>query len=246
MTFDDFFQKIYVINLPSRPDRLESVRTELRALNVSLDASRFTVPVAPVPEDADGFPTRGVRGNFLSHLGIIEDAHDRGYERILVLEDDAIFRSFLRAPARQRRILEAVEAQDWSMWFPGHDLRSHPAGSPTPVYPSRAAFKWAHCYVVHRRGIRALRDYLRLVCERPSGHAQGGRMYIDGALTHFRQQQTDHVCLVSYPVLSIQKSSDTNLGSRQDAGHSGSTHGPKNLARRAKDFVWRRTGLRLG
>ncbi|MFV2053356.1 hypothetical protein [Aliiroseovarius sp. YM-037] len=244
-TFENFFDRIYVINLPSRPDRLESIRSEMSRLGISDHDDKIVVPEAPICDDAGGFPTKGVRGNFFSHLQNIEDAHKNGFERILVLEDDAIFRSNLRSPHQQDYVLSQVEAHDWSMWFPGHRLRSHPKGAAKPVYPSRAEFWWAHCYAVHRRGLAPLRDYMKLVSERPSGHPEGGKMYIDGALYHFRRRFTDHTCLVSNPVLSIQKSSDTNLGTMQNPFHYGSVPWVKSILRQAKDELWRRTGVRL-
>lgn len=245
MTFEEYFEKIYVINLPSRPDRLVSIRQEMMALRVSVETPKFSVPVAPILNEPGGFPTKGVKGNFLSHLANIEDAYDNGFERILVLEDDAIFRTTLYNVDYQAAVLEAVDAYEWSMWFPGHYLKSHPSDAPRLVYPTTQGFKWAHCYALNRRGIKALRDYLRLVYDRPPGHPEGGKMYIDGAFTHFRRQFTDHICLVSNPVLSIQKSSDTNLGTRQDASHSGTVNGLRNLARLAKDELWRRTGIHI-
>jgi hypothetical protein len=245
MTFEDFFDQIYVINLPSRVDRLASIKHELRALGVNVDGPKFSVPLAPILDDAGGFPTKGVRGNFLSHLANIEDACANRFKRILVLEDDAIFRSSLYNVDFQRYVLESVETYNWSMWFPGHHIQSHPNGSAKPVYQTTSAFEWAHCYTVHHRGLEALRDYMRLVYERPAGHPEGGKMYIDGALTHFRKQCTDRICLVSNPVLSIQKSSDTNLGARQDSNHQGAAHGLKSLLRAAKDELWRRTGTHI-
>ena len=243
--FGDFFDRIYVINLPSRPDRLDSVRAEINALGVHDLSSKLFIPEAPICEDAGGFPTKGVRGNFYSHLQNIEDAHSNGFERILVLEDDAIFRSCLRQPYYQNYLLSKVEEHEWSMWFPGHFLTSHPRNSAKPVYQTTAGFKWAHCYAVHKRGIQPLRDYLKLVSERPAGHPEGGKMYIDGALHHFRKQFTDQICLVSNPVLSIQKSSNTNLGERQDSFHQGAAPVIKEMLRGAKDELWRRTGMRL-
>jgi GR25 family glycosyltransferase involved in LPS biosynthesis len=244
-TLDDFFDKIYIINLPSRNDRLNSIYKELNYLGVRCDSLKILVPEAPVFDDAGGFPTKGVRGNFYSHLQNIEDACDNGFERILVLEDDAIFRSHLRRRDYQNFLLSKVEGHRWSMWFPGHFLTAHPDKAPKPVYQTTAGFKWAHCYAVHRRGMQALRDYLRLVSDRPAGHPEGGKMYIDGALHHFRRQFMDQVCLVSNPVLSIQKSSDTNLGLRQNSFHQGGAPLLKALARNAKDELWRRTGIRF-
>lgn len=244
-SFRTFFDRIYIINLPSRPDRLASIRNEMQHLGVTDQDAKLFVPKAPICGDAGGFPTRGVRGNFYSHLENLEDALKNGFEKILVLEDDAIFRRNLRKPDYQDFVLSKVDDHDWSMWFLGHFLTKHDKSAPKPVYPTTAGFKWAHCYAVHRRGIKPLRDYLRLVNERPAGHPEGGKMYIDGALHHFRKQFTDHICLVSNPVLSIQKSSDTNLGQTQDPRHRGAVPWVKSVVRDAKDELWRLTGVRL-
>jgi GR25 family glycosyltransferase involved in LPS biosynthesis len=245
ISFSDYFDGIYIINLPSRIDRRKSIREELSALGLYERGGNIFIPDAPIFEDSGGFPTKGVRGNFYSHLQIIEDAYDRGFERVLVLEDDAIFRSHLRRADYQNFVISKVEEYRWSMWFPGHFLTEHPDNAAKPVYQTTAGFKWAHCYAVHRRGMQALRDYLRLVGERPAGHPEGGKMYIDGALHHFRKQFVEQVCLISNPVLSIQKSSDTNLGERQNAFHRGGVPFAKIFARYAKDELWRRTGFHL-
>ena len=244
-SFASFFDRIYVINLPSRPDRLESIRQEMRQLGIADLDSKLCVPDAPICDDAGGFPTKGVRGNFLSHLGNLEDAIENDFERILVLEDDAIFRRRLWRLDYQNYVLSQVEEHDWSMWFPGHQLTTHARDAAKPVYPTQTGFRWAHCYAVHRRGLRSLRDYLQLVARRDAGHPEGGKMYIDGALSHFRKQFSDHICLVSNPVLSIQKSTDTNLGQMQDPLHQGTVPLLKGVARQAKDELWRRTGWRL-
>lgn len=43
------------------------------------------------PHDAGGFPSIGSRGCFLSHLAVLEDASAKGFERILIVEDDVDF-----------------------------------------------------------------------------------------------------------------------------------------------------------
>jgi glycosyl transferase family 25 len=241
-SLESFFDRIYVINLPSRPDRLKSICHELSKLGIVDKEAILSVPEAPIFDKPGGFSSKGVRGNFFSHLGIIEDAYQNRFDRILVLEDDAIFRSHLHNKTYQDFILSHVESHDWSMWFPGHLLASQPKGVSKPVYNSTAAFNGAHCYAVHRRGIASLRDYLRIVSERSAGHPEGGKMYIDGALTHFRRQFTDHICLISNPVLSIQKSSDTNLGNTQNSFYDGTVPWVKSFLRDVKDQFWRLPG----
>src|SRR3984893_4403562 len=92
----DFFDRVAIINLPSRPDRLRALRAELHRVGFDIDNEKVTIPFAPRPADTNGFPSRGVYGNFLSHLGILESACGDGLKNVLVLEDDAIFSARFR------------------------------------------------------------------------------------------------------------------------------------------------------
>lgn len=235
--FAEYFPAVYVINLPERTDRLASVREELGRLGLNDD--RVQVPDAPIAGDANGFPSRGVYGNFLSHLSILKDISNRGLERALILEDDAIFRTGLRAPEFQRRIVAEAEAQNWAMWFIGHRLRQGLRGEKRGVVRTERPFTWAHCYAVRAPVLDDLIGYLSAVIDRPAGDPLGGKMYIDGAFGMFRRQFTDHACVVCNPAMSIQKGSHSNLA--QPDGHRVSA--VLETARRARDEFWRRTGI---
>ena len=229
----DFFDRISIINLPSRPDRLHALRSELRRVGYDIDNPKVTIPFAPEPADANGFPSRGVYGNFLSHLGILESAYQDGLQNVLVLEDDAIF----SARFRTCPVAETLSSQPWDMCFIGHALKLAP--TPSGFQRSDAPFKWAHCYAVNCRVLPRLVDYLKATIERPVAHPTGGKMYIDGAFSLFRQQNPDIVSLLAAPSLSSQKGSPSNLSARNWYDKNPLTKPIVATARAIRDELWR-------
>lgn len=87
-----FFDKIYVINLKQDVEKKKIIEKKLKELNI--DYSIF--------EAVDGNKLKNVKllsygsvgavGCRLSHMKILEDAIKNNYNRILVFEDDVIFR----------------------------------------------------------------------------------------------------------------------------------------------------------
>ncbi|HKJ75531.1 MAG TPA: hypothetical protein VKA19_15555 [Alphaproteobacteria bacterium] len=242
-TFPVYFDRVYIINLPSRPDRLKSIMGELDKLGFAGARERIFVPEAPMPEDPNGFPSKGVFGNFLSHFTILRDAQELGLDRILVLEDDAIFLRALRKMSVQAGIIGELESHHWGMWFGGHRLRQELSGQPKGVIPTKLGFAWAHCYAVHGRSLGALIDYLAATMERPRGHPLGGRMYIDGAFSMFRDLHPGHLCLISNPAVSIQKGTTSNLGELKSYDSSTLVRPLVGKVRALRDEFWRRTGI---
>jgi len=91
-TFNKFWDCTYVINLESRPDRWESISkfaldaglhiikwNAFKAADVNLEKHRIGIRVKK----------QSCVACSLSHIGIYRDAISKGYQRILVLEDDA-------------------------------------------------------------------------------------------------------------------------------------------------------------
>jgi len=76
-TLNDFFSKIYCINLDRRPDRWEESLKEFEKLNINVER------VSAV----DG----GVSGLTLTNYNIIKEAIFNNYKNILILEDDIKF-----------------------------------------------------------------------------------------------------------------------------------------------------------
>ncbi|WP_161856077.1 hypothetical protein [Bradyrhizobium sp. CCBAU 051011] len=206
-TIFEAFSRVEIIHLRERRDRYESLRKELRRFGFPIE--RANIPDAPKPEDANGFPSRGVYGNFLSHLDIIRRAEADQLESVLILEDDAIFRTAIGSRASE--IAETIRTLDWDILYLGHSLRKPPPSDNGFVAYS-GGFYWAHCYGVRARAIPKLARFLESAIERPAGHPLGGKLYIDGAFTLFRQQNQDLKFLISSPRLSIQRGSESSLG----------------------------------
>lgn len=233
----DYLGGISIIHLPDRVDRYKSMEKELRYLGIDIHDPKVSIPHAPRPPDASGWPSRGVYGNFLSHLGILKDARDRGLPNCMVLEDDAIFsRRFRR---HQEDYVEILRKEPWDLCFFGHALKRELRDKPRGLIPSEDYFIWAHCYVVNAPAMPRLLEYFEEVMANEAGHPRGGRMYIDGAFTHFRQQNPDIVTLVANPVLSIQKGCVSSLANPRWYDGIRIIRPLVGLARSLRDEWWR-------
>ncbi len=129
MTLYEYFDRIAIIHLPDRPDRFQSLSTELRDMGIDIRQPKVQIPHAPVPSDWNGWPSRGVYGNFLSHLGILRQALQDGLQTIWVLEDDAIFSRRMRR--EQQALVETLKEREWDLCFFGHSLTHELAEQPT-------------------------------------------------------------------------------------------------------------------
>jgi len=212
---------------------LRALRGELRRVGFDIDNPKVMIPFAPEPADANGFPSRGIYGNFLSHLSILESARKDGLQNILVLEDDAIF----SARFRTCHMVEILSSEPWDICFIGHALKLAP--TPSGFLRSDAPFKWAHCYAVNCSVMPRLVDYLTATIERPVAHPAGGKMYIDGAYSLFRQRNPDVVSLLAAPSLSSQKGSPSNLSDRKWYDANPLTKPIVATARAIRDELWR-------
>jgi GR25 family glycosyltransferase involved in LPS biosynthesis len=236
----DYFDRVSIIHLKERSDRYCALVRELRRMSIEITHPKIRIPDAIKPSDANGFPTKGVYGNFLSHLEILKSALQENLQSVWVLEDDAIFsRLFMR---KQDQIADFLARSQWDICYFGHtltqELNSLEIGLPRYSGP----FYWAHCYAVNGRVLPRLISYLEETVDRPCGHPQGAKMYIDAAHTLFRRFNPDVVTLVSNPVLSVQRGSPSSLG----RGHWYDQHPLARpmvqLARNIRDEWWRWSG----
>lgn len=240
----DFFDRIYVINLPERVDRREQMRAELASIGVPLDHPKLRIMHGQWSESANGFASLGVYGNFMSHLRILREVHAAGAGAVWIMEDDAIFRRQLRDPRVQARIVERLQGGGWDLCYLGHGLpasrvRALPGELLVPL-PSDQEFTWAHCYGVSTRGLGPLLAYLEETLVHPPGHPRGGRMYIDGALNMFRRFHPDAVTWVSSPNLSSQRGTTSNLSQRRSYDDVAWLQPVVSRLRGLRDEAWRR------
>jgi glycosyl transferase family 25 len=242
MQMIDYFDRLAIIHLPDREDRLKALTKELLRIGVDIDSRKVTIPDPPMPEAPNGFTSRGVYGSFLSHLEIIENAYRDGLDTVWVLEDDAIFSK--RLQNQQHLIASQLRDHDWDLCFIGHTVHHGLADSPTGLLRFSGPFIWAHSYAVHRRIMPRLIEYLRLNQDREANHPAGGKMYIDAAFFFFRQHNPDVICVVSSPCLSVQKGSPSSLNPTRYERYPGARLF-MNLARVMRDECWRRGWMRI-
>ena len=215
-------------------DRYRALERELRRIGLTLDHPKVCMPNAILVDHANGFVSKGVYGNFLSHLDILKAAVRDGLNNVLILEDDAIFSHRIKTVP----IEPVLETTEWDFCFLGHPLVVRP--NPSGFVKSSEVFKWAHCYGVSRRIGPRLVSYLEDVIRRPAGDPLGGKMYIDGALSLFRSKSQDVVSLIAAPALSRQRGSRSSLAESRWYDENRVTSTFVDLARRSRDELWRR------
>jgi glycosyl transferase family 25 len=238
MNLYEYFDRIAIIHLPDRRDRYQSLATELRDVGFDIQQPKVQIPHAPVPSDWSGWPSRGVYGNFLSHLGILRQALQDGLQTVWVLEDDAIFSR--RMHREQRALVKTLKERDWDLCFFGHSLTHEQlANQPVGLVAPNADFIWAHCYAVHARVLPRLVSYLEQAIVLPAHHPQGSRLYIDAAFALFRRLNPDVVALVYNPALSIQKGCTSSLNNPRWYDTVSVMRPLVSMARRARDHWWK-------
>jgi len=84
------FDRVFVINLDSRPDRLREMGSQLRSIGYDFDGRIQRFPAVKVAEPG-GFRSIGAHGCFLSHLGCLEKALQSVARSVMILEDDVDF-----------------------------------------------------------------------------------------------------------------------------------------------------------
>jgi hypothetical protein len=210
-TLADCFSKTYAINLPERTDRRKALLSELDSQKFRPQTRRLVVFPGVRPDAPEGFPNRGVRGCFLSHLSVLRKALDEGLESVLVLEDDVAFSPLFRE--RTGMIERELHAQAWGFAYLGHQLELTPIPGRCLV-PYGGHILTAHCYGVHSSVLPMLVEFLESIPQRPPGHPDGGPMYPDGALSFFRERHPEIVTLAAAPSMAFQRSSRSDLTPR--------------------------------
>ncbi|GAB4147929.1 MAG: hypothetical protein Fur0046_26310 [Cyanobacteria bacterium J069] len=211
MRFVDYFDRVSVINLPERTDRRRDMEQELLRLGFSLAGDQVEFFAAIRPDRPEPFEKIGYKGCYLSHLQILERAHSDGLNNILIAEDDlALSPQFWQ---QEPSLVAQLQAGRWDLVQFGYlgtlpELSDRPLGT---LQPGVGEPIGSHFYAVNGRAIAPLIHFLRAMLQRPPGHPDGGPMSPDGALTCFRQQHPERVCLIAHPSLGGQRSSASDV-----------------------------------
>ena len=208
--------RVYVINLKSRPDRRREMETELGRIGLAPQSPLVAFFDAVKPPAAGDFPSVGARGCFMSHLGIIERAAAAGHRAILILEDDATVAPEHRAGFI--RAVEALAAADWALAYPGYRIAGDPpSGAAQAMSPDwcrvapQTDIGTTHAMLIRQQAYAPLIAYLRDMMARPAGHRDGGPMHVDGAYSWFRRSHPDLQTWVTPQPLVAQRASASDI-----------------------------------
>jgi hypothetical protein len=145
-------QRILVINLPHRVDRLVSITNELCRMGLS----DMMEVVDGVLLKAHGTGTAGIS---LGHKRCLELAEQRGYESVMILEDDC---KFIVPPeefvAHINGFLETKDEDWYGLWFGGFYQANFKEGE---LNTTPQVFNQDTATVFNRRGYRPYMDYLQ-------------------------------------------------------------------------------------
>jgi glycosyl transferase family 25 len=208
MQIKDFFERVYVINLPYRKDRYRQMAQELEKAGMPLSPNKVEIFPAIRPNDAINFPSVGALGCFLSHLSILKQAKKDGLANVLILEDDLVISERFRTD--QALIVEQLRSVDWGFVYFGHREEVAQA-SPVKLDPFSDPIITTHFYAVNGNILERLLWFLEELQLRPAGHPDGGPMHLDGAYSTFRMQNPDIITLIASPNLGWQRSSRSDI-----------------------------------
>jgi hypothetical protein len=206
--FAGYFDRIYVINLPERGDRLDEMKQQLERAGLRLGEGKVALFSAVRPSAAGAFDTVGAHGCFLSHLAVLEDAGARACARVAIFEDDLNFVRDFRE--RIDTVLETLSQAPWSMFYGGHRL---PVTLPPGLWriPAATDVSTTHFVAFQGAAITRAAQMLRRMASRPSGDPRGGAMHVDGAYNWYRRLNAADLALAAMPELGYQRSSRTDV-----------------------------------
>lgn len=93
MKINDFFDKIYCINIDRRTDRWESCLKEFE--KYSLNVEKFSAIDGNIDNYNLGYPYDNELAGAISHLNVIKKSKELNLKNVLILEDDVVFDSGL-------------------------------------------------------------------------------------------------------------------------------------------------------
>lgn len=187
MDLKRYFDRVVVINLKRRPDRLSHFRTELKECNWPFKQPQVfeAIDGQAVPCPKDWQSGGGAWGCMRSHQQIFERAMMDKVNRLLVLEDDACFVEGFTS--KIEAFLRAVP-EDWDqLMLGGQHVNTN--GRPTLVKPG--IYRCTDCERTHGYAIRG--EFMRKLYERwLTGGAFNGEVHCDWIMGRDPEMQLKH------------------------------------------------------
>lgn len=209
------FDRIRIINLPSRPDRRAEMLRELQRVGLDRDP-RVQFVDGVLVEDKAPFRAPGEKGVFLAQLGIMRDAAAAG-ESVLILEDDVDFTTAALGWGRPASCDIAYGG--------------YVAANPSDLHASDII--GAHCIGFSARAAQALAPFLDDLLKHESPPP------IDGAYVWFRRQNEGFRTDFADPVVAVQRPSRSDITPAHRFDRIASLRGPMAAARKVKRALQR-------
>lgn len=208
----DYFDRIFIINLPSRADRRNEIAAQLKAIGLDFSAPNIELFHAIRPDTAEGFPSIGARGCFMSHLGVLRSAQVLGLQRVAIFEDDLDFAANFNT--RIGSVIEQLKGANWSVFYGGYHMEQASVGSfhgaLVECQPNEL-IGTTHFVTFQGEAIPAAVRYLEQILARPAGDPEGGPMHVDGAYNWFRRANPQFKTVLAAPELGFQRASRTDI-----------------------------------
>lgn len=195
-----------LISMKSRANRRQRIDASLARYDLSLEKLGVEIFDGLVFEEANGFPSKGVRGCFTSHMTLMQECAASG-KSMLVMEDDIDF-EFDRIAAFGP-VASRLQNVNWGLLYLGY-LEPKTGGEPRCERYDGGTIG-GHFYGVTPEFAQAVGDYMQSCTTRPRGDPIGGPMYRDGAFAMFRQRRPDLSTYLAIPSLGGQFSSRSDL-----------------------------------
>jgi glycosyl transferase family 25 len=208
----DYFERIFIINLPARTDRKAEIAAQLKVIGLSLAEGPVELFAAVRPDAAEGFPSIGARGCFMSHLGVLRKAHQLGLQRVAIFEDDLDFAADFNA--RIQPLLGQLVSVNWSIFYGGYHVERALQGQAQGELleaQTDELIGTTHFLVFQGGAIAAAVQYLEAILARPAGDPDGGPMRVDGAYNWFRRANPQFKTVLAIPELGFQGASRTDI-----------------------------------
>ena len=198
-----YFDKIYVINLFYREDRLDAMKTRLADNNIT----NYEVIDAYVGEILSLMPTRhnfayneSGMGCLMSHLRCIKDALYNKYDRILILEDDVLLHKDFNN--QFEIITNQLGDTDWDLLYLGHQTIDSPLTHETFYEEGKHIFEARNSWGGHAYGLNRvlMNEYYNHFTKR----SESGWMEVDKYLSQVIQENNNFNSVKVYPQLFIQ------------------------------------------
>ena len=154
MGLNKHFDKIFLINLDRRTDRLRSATEQFEKYGIS-GVERFPA-IDGSAIDKKKYATSKLKtgeiGLILSNIEILKTAKERGYQKILILEDDILFSDEI---LNIDYYFDAIPDGAWDMLYLSANHNSHVRYTPPPQVVNEKVLRLVSSFTTHAIGIKS-------------------------------------------------------------------------------------------